>query len=113
MVNLAWRRYERQPGSTYRDQDDYDKLHAWLVRFREDADLVTADLVAAATQREPDPSSKPWRWTFERVNHAIQDYEARHGRRPTKAEFNTDPTLPFYTQVRRTLGPNPLRTLDL
>jgi hypothetical protein len=113
-VNVAWRRYElSSPPMTYAEQDAYDALWDRLKLLREEASALTADLVAASKQGKPDSPPKNGPWTFEKINAVIRAYESQHGRRPTKAEFNSDPTLPFYTEVRRKLGPNPLRTLDV
>lgn len=112
-VNLAWQRYERNAGRSYAEQDAHHDLADRMALLRQDAALITAELTASMRQQKPHAAPKRGQWNFRAINAAIDAYRAKHGRRPTKREFNSDPTLPHYTQVRRVLGPNPLRVLDL
>jgi hypothetical protein len=113
-INLAWQRYERRVGGSYAEQDAFDRLADRMLLHRDEMATLAAELVASTKQKKPHAAAqRRTPWTFETINHAINGYRARHGRRPTKVEFNSDPTLPHYTQLRRVLGPNPLRTLDL
>jgi hypothetical protein len=112
-VKVAWDRFEPA-------EDPYgdvrERVAERLGELREEADFLAAEVDASAKVRKPIRSPRRRRraapWTPGEIRYAVERWSEDHGRLPTAREFN-DPTngLPFYTTVRRMIGPSPLARL--
>jgi hypothetical protein len=109
-LKLAWERFERTVVRTRHDSETWDALMDDLAVLRRQADALTARLRHSVTQTEPHITAATT-WTPQTVRAVLTAYRDRHGRLPRKQELNSDPWLPYYTTVRRLLGPRPLSTL--
>jgi hypothetical protein len=120
-----WRRYAR--GHPARDEaakvavngkpgavkDEYEDRAASVQRARHRAKALRAEIAESARQRKPTPPTR-------QLQHhetgdfiaAWQHFHELHGRWPKKADHGRD-GLPHYTQLRRTVGNQPVaRMLD-
>jgi hypothetical protein len=109
-LNTAFGRYSRRPRSTYKAQDDYDRIAEQVADLREDFDSVAATLRASATKMKPDPLPRPT-WSRPNVERALADFQETHGRLPKARELRAEHRLPPYTVLRRMFGPSPLAAL--
>lgn len=113
-LKLAWERYERraitdEARRLYKDVDERERLSRRLVAAREEADVVAAEIEESVRLRVADPPLREW--SAGNVRAMLTDLLRSEGRLPTKTELNTNSALPYYTTVRRLLGPAPLTSL--
>lgn len=116
-LNLAWRRYDldhptRRAAAAAADESE------WKVKDADEALLDQVVVMRDGARRlrgivldlAKAPKAPQRRWTPDDVIASWIEFHAGHDRWPTTRDHRTNKALPHHTQLRRTMGPEPLAT---